>query len=59
MEKYVYVITRPECGWDCVVAVLSADNYSSEEEVIADYINMNDISEEHAEDYIAHFKELQ
>lgn len=54
----VYVITNPELGWDCVVAVLKAKPFTSGKEAIQWYLESNDISLEYLNDYIAHHEEL-
>lgn len=55
----VYVITSPQLGWDCVVAVLKAKNFNSEEEAIQWYLESNDISLDCLEDYVAHYHEVE
>jgi len=59
MAKHVYVITKPDLGWDCVVAVMSAKAYATEKEAIKAYLEDNDISLKYTEDYIAHYEEVQ
>ena len=55
----VYVITSPQLGWDCVVAVLKAKNFNSGEEAIQWYLESEDISLDYLEDYVAHYHRVE
>lgn len=48
-DKYVYVVTNPELGWDCVVAVYDANE-----------VQVGELEAEYHEDdgYVIHHKLL-
>ena len=60
---YVYVITNPELGWDCVCGVVEADKDMSEDEAITKHL-MDNYSDDEIEEiladgsYIAHYMEV-
>ena len=56
---HVYVITCPNLGWGCVVGVLKAKNFNSEDEAKQWYLEDNDIDLEHLDEYVVHYHKVQ
>ena len=56
---HVYVITCPNLGWDCVVGVLKAKNFNSEDEAKQWYLEDNDIDLEFLDEYVVHYHKVQ
>lgn len=61
---YVYVITNPELGWDCVCGVVKATADMTEEDAITKHLKNiysdDDIAEILSNDiYVAHYHEVK
>lgn len=56
---HVYVITNPELGWDCVVGVLKAENFNSENEAKQWYLESNNIDLDYLDGYICELHKVQ
>ena len=45
-KQYIYVVTNPELGWDCVVGVFSA----SDEDIVYEYLCREGYGENYTEE---------